>query len=71
MQDKKGRLKFEGVIGGVALEAVLRPLGGGIYEFKAEGENANLTGTANPVPVELKIGDDSGNITVNAEFEDD
>jgi Tol biopolymer transport system component len=71
MQDTKGRLKFEGVIDGVALEAVLRPLGGGLYEFKAEGENANLTGTANPVPVELKIGDDSGNITVNAEFEDD
>ena len=58
------------MINGVALEAVIRPLGGGRYEFKAEGEGAALPGTANPVQVSLTIGDDGGNmITVEAKFE--
>jgi hypothetical protein len=68
-QDKKGRFKFEGVIDGVALEAVIQPLGGDTYEFKAEGANADLTGTVNPVTVALTIGDDGGSTTVEAEFE--
>lgn len=68
-QDEKGRFKFEGVIGGVALEAQIRPLGGGAFEFKAEGEGADLTGTANPVEVGLAIGSDVGAATVTAEFE--
>lgn len=68
-QDKKGRFKFEGVIDGVELEAVIRPLGGDAFEFKAEGEGADLTGIANPVTVNLTIGNDSGSTTVEAEFE--
>ena len=69
-RDKKERFKFEGVINGVALEAVIRPLGGGRFEFKAEGEGADLRGTANPVQVSLTIGDDGGDmITVRAKFE--
>jgi len=48
---------------------VIRPLGGRSFEFKAEGEGADLSGTVNPVTMELSIGDDSGSATVTAEFE--
>lgn len=58
-QDQKGRFKFKR-INGVALEVVIRPLGGGGFEFKADGQDADLTGTVNPVEVSLTIGDDSG-----------
>lgn len=68
-QDKKGRFKFEGVIGGVELEAVIRPLGAGSFEFKAEGEGANLSGTVNPVTVGITIVNDGGSTTVPAEIE--
>lgn len=40
-----------------------------MFEFKAEGEGADLTGTVNPVTVSLTIGDDGGSATVEAEFE--
>lgn len=63
-QDKKGRFKFEGVIGRVELEAKITPLGGNRFEFKAEGEGARFRGTANPVVVEFIIGDDGGSTTV-------
>ena len=66
---KKGRFTFEGVINGVKLEAVLRPLIlGNNYEFKVEGKGADLTGTENPVTVKLTIGDDSGSKPVSAQF---
>ena len=68
-EDKKGRFKFEGTINGVALEFAIRPLGGNSFEFQAQGEGADFTGTMNPVTVNLTIGDDSGSTTVNAEFD--
>ena len=68
-QDKKGRFKFEGIINGVALEAVIAPLGGGTFAFKAEGRGADLTGTVNPVTIGLTIGDDDGATSVTAKFE--
>jgi hypothetical protein len=70
-KDTKGRFKFEGVIDGVALEAVIRPLYGGRFEFKAEGKGANLPGMTNPVEVTLTIGNDGGNtISVKAKHDD-
>lgn len=69
MQDKKGRFKFEGVVDGVVMEAVIQPLGGGSFEFKAEGSGVDFTGTVNPVTVGLVIGNDSGTTVVIAEFE--
>ncbi|MBI4489344.1 MAG: SBBP repeat-containing protein, partial [Deltaproteobacteria bacterium] len=66
---KPARWTFEGVIDGVELEAKITDLGGGSFEFKAEGQGADLTGTVNPVDVALTIGDDSGSTTVEAEFE--
>jgi len=70
-QDNEGRFKFEGVIAGVALEATITPLGtAGSFEFEAEGQAADLTGTASPLTVRLNIGDDGGSTTLStAEFE--
>lgn len=64
-----GEVEFEGVIGGVMLDLKIRALGGGMFELKAEGEGADLTGTVNPVTVGLTIGDDGGSTEVTAEFE--
>jgi hypothetical protein len=61
-----GPFTFQGVTGGVALNARIAPTGTKQYSLQAEGRNANLTGTANPVPVTLTIGNDSGAVSVNA-----
>ena len=66
-----GDFKFEGDIDGVTLEVKIEPQGGGAYEFQIEGENADLTGTENPVAVSLEVGNDGGTSSVTAEFEDD
>ncbi len=66
--DKKGRFKFDGVIGGVSLEAKITPLGPKSFEFKAQGQFADLTATVNPVTVGLTIGNDGGSIAVTADI---
>ncbi len=68
-QDPRGRFKFEGVISGVSLEVQIASLGGNDFQFKAEAQGADLSGTVNPVTVELTIGDDGGSTTVTAEFD--
>jgi Beta-propeller repeat len=66
---KKGRFRFEGVIDGIKLEAVLRSMIlGNDYEFTVEGKGADFTGTKNPVTVGLTIGDDSGSKTIKAKI---
>jgi 6-phosphogluconolactonase len=62
----EGRFVFEGVINGVALEAEIRPRGSNRFEFKVQGERANLSGTVNPVTIVLTIGNDSGTTSVTA-----
>ncbi len=65
----KGRYVFEGRINGVHLEAVLRSLIlGNDYELKVEAHGADLTGTTNPVPVSVTIGDDSGSKEITAKI---
>ena len=66
---KPAEFKFEGVIDGMSLEAKITPLSADTFEFKAEGQGANLTGTANPVTVGLTIGNDGGRTIVTAGFE--
>ena len=67
--------KFKGVIHGVTLEVKITPLdattfaAAKTFEFKADGQGANLAGTANPVIVGLIIGDDGGSTTVKAELD--
>ena len=67
--NKPAFFKFQGTINGVALEAKITPLGANSFEFKAEGNGLNLTGTVNPVTVTLLIGNDQGSATVTAELE--
>jgi hypothetical protein len=50
----------------VRLEALIKRTGTLRYAFDAKARHANLTGTKNPVPVMLTIGDDSGATSVKA-----
>ncbi len=68
-KDGSGRFTFQGTINKVKLEASIRPLRDGAFEFEVETEGANLKGFANPVTVTLTIGDDGGSRTVRAEIE--
>ena len=52
----------------MSLEVQIVPLGGNDFEFKAEAEGANLSGTVNPVTVGLTIGGDAGTTMVTADF---
>ena len=61
-----GIFVFHGVIGGVRLEALIAPTGAKRYASVAAAQDANLTGTVNPVPVSLTIGDDCGTSSVTA-----
>jgi hypothetical protein len=63
-----GQFNFDGTINGVKLVASIRSLPSGNFEFKANGKRANLTGLANPVTVNLAIGDDGGSAIVTAKF---
>jgi hypothetical protein len=62
----QGIFVFHGVIGGVRLEALIAPTGGSRYALVAAAQDANLTGTVNPVPVTLTISDDCGTTSVTA-----
>jgi hypothetical protein len=68
-QKKRGKFTFAGAVGGVEVEATIKPVGGSAFKFTIEGEGAADLPTQNPVPVTLVIGDDSGTTAVTAEFE--
>jgi hypothetical protein len=57
--------RFHGVIGGVRLEALIAD-GQLALRVSGGGDDANLTGTVNPVPVTLTIGEDCGTTSVEA-----
>jgi YVTN family beta-propeller protein len=57
---------FAGVIGGVNVQALIALTGTMRYAFAAAAEHPDLTGTKNPVPVTLTIGNDTGMKSVNA-----
>ena len=61
-----GLFTFAGVIGGARLEALIAPTGSLRYAPVAAAEGVNLTGTTNPVPVSLTVGDDCGTASVQA-----
>jgi hypothetical protein len=56
----------DGVVDATRINAAIQPLGGGRYLLLASGAGAELTGTRNPVPVSLAVGDDSGTTTIIA-----
>jgi hypothetical protein len=57
---------FVGVINGVNVQALIAPTGTLRYAFAAAAEHPDLTGTKNPVPVTLTVGNDSGTKSVKA-----
>jgi len=63
--------EFKGAINGVHIEASIKSLGSNTFELKVEAEHANLTGTVNPVPVQITMGNNSGTDTVNAKIDVD
>jgi hypothetical protein len=62
----QGIFVFHGVIGGVRLKVLIAPTGSLRYALVPAAQNANLTGTVNPVPVSLTIGDDCGTASITA-----
>ena len=64
--DESGGYFFLGYIGTTRVGVLIQPLPDGSFWFGAAGWHANLTGTANPVPVTLTIGDDAGSTSVVA-----
>jgi YVTN family beta-propeller protein len=61
-----GNFNFVGTVNGVTLQGGIAPTGAKRYDFGAAAQKANLTGTVNPVPVTLTIGNNAGITWVNA-----
>jgi uncharacterized repeat protein (TIGR03803 family) len=57
---------YNGTINGVQVDVGIAPLKAGEYTFGATAAKASLTGTANPVPVQLTIGANASTVSVNA-----
>ena len=68
-EDEPGSFEFEGPINGADVKMEIEQIFGVTFQFKVEAETIDLTDTANPVDVELVIGDDSGTTTVRLEGE--
>lgn len=68
-KDKSGQFMFQGTINKVRMAASIRPLRGNTFQFEIEGERVDLKRVANPVTVDLAIGDDSGSRSVRAKIE--
>ena len=66
METNQGFFIFAGVINGVALQAAIEHTGTLRYAFQAKAVRASFTGTTNPVPVRLTIGNDTGTTSVKA-----
>jgi hypothetical protein len=65
---RKGRFggyTYLGAIGNAWVEALITPLGNNRFGFQAAAYGVNFAGIANPVTVELAIGDDSGKTSAN------
>ena len=61
-----GGFQFRGVRNGTSLIVVIQRLSGQRYAFNAVGWDANLTGTTNPVTIQLTVGDDRDSDVVSA-----
>ncbi|MFL6388911.1 MAG: Ig-like domain-containing protein [Terriglobales bacterium] len=59
------QLKFEGFLNGIHCEIELKPIEKDVFAAKIEIEGIQGLVSANPVPVELRIGEDIGDASVN------
>ena len=65
-EGRRGVYAFAGKINNVSIEMLIVPWGNNRFWFQAAAFRVDLTGTANPVSVDLMIGNDSGETSVNA-----
>ena len=68
-KDRSDHFTFQGTVDKVRVVASIRPLRNDAFEFEMEGERVNLRGVANPVTVNLTIGDDGGSRSISAKIE--
>ena len=54
------KFQFQGIISGVDVKMQIGETTPGVFEFKVWARGLNLTDTANPVKIQLRIGDDFG-----------
>jgi TolB protein len=64
--DRLGTYEFQGTINGVTLIAAIQPLSASEFAYGITGDGASGLPTANPVNVELTVGDNSGSASVKA-----
>jgi hypothetical protein len=57
---------FTGTVAGVALQMQIRSFGDNQFAISGTIERADLTGTANPIPVGLIVGNNSGETLATA-----
>lgn len=67
-QQGTGQFVFQGIINGVALNAEISSLGGASFSFHLEGAGVSALPCGNPVMVKLIIGNNTGTISVRADF---
>ena len=68
-KDGSGAFKFQGIINRVKLETLIRPARDGGFDFEIQTDGASLKGIANPITVNLTVGEDGGSKTVRAKIE--
>ncbi len=68
-KDGSGTFKFQGTINRVKIESLIRPARDGSYDFEIQTDGASLKGIANPITVNLTVGEDGGSKTVRAKIE--
>lgn len=67
-QNGNGAFSFDGAIGSAQLDVQLVSTGTKSYAFNAQARYVNMTGTNNPVPVTLGIGNNTGTVLVTAQI---
>ncbi len=63
----KDKFEFKGVINGGEVKMKIEGIYTDTFKFKVEAKDLDLTGTANPLDIELSIGDDRGTANVRLE----
>ncbi len=67
--EKMDKITFQGIINSVNVEMEIQEVYMGRFEFKIKAKHIQLNGIANPVNIELFIGDDTGKAIVKLKGE--
>lgn len=64
--DRNQKYTFNGTVNGVDVHVKIESRGGDQYTLKLSAKDVNLSGLVDPVLIRLAIGDDHGDVSVNA-----